>query len=40
MTDGTAWGRSISLGDTVKIELGNKSAAQTVVADAIKLVKQ
>jgi hypothetical protein len=27
-------------GDTVKIELGNKSAAQTVVADAIKLVKQ
>ena len=27
-------------GDTVKIELGNKSAAQVVVADAIKLVKQ
>jgi ABC-type transport system involved in multi-copper enzyme maturation permease subunit len=27
-------------GDTVKIELGNKSASQTVVADAIKLVKQ
>ncbi len=27
-------------GDTVKIELGNKSAAQVVIADAIKLVKQ
>jgi hypothetical protein len=27
-------------GDTVKVELGNKSAAQVVVADAIKLVKQ
>ena len=27
-------------GDTVKIELSNKSAAQTVIADAIKLVKQ
>jgi hypothetical protein len=27
-------------GDSVKIELGNKSAAQVVVADAIKLVKQ
>ena len=27
-------------GDTVKIELGNNSAAQVVIADAIKLVKQ
>jgi len=27
-------------GDTVKVELGNKSTAQVVVADAIKLVKQ
>ncbi|HAH26113.1 MAG TPA: hypothetical protein DCL77_20520, partial [Prolixibacteraceae bacterium] len=27
-------------GDTVKVELGNKSAAQVVVADAVKLVKQ
>jgi ABC-type transport system involved in multi-copper enzyme maturation permease subunit len=27
-------------GDTVKVELGNKTAAQVVVADAIKLVKQ
>ena len=27
-------------GDTVKVELSNKSAAQVVVADAIKLVKQ
>ena len=27
-------------GDTVKVELGNKSSAQVVVADAIKLVKQ
>lgn len=27
-------------GDTVRIELGNKSAAQVVIADAIKLVKQ
>jgi len=27
-------------GDTVKVELGNKSAAQIVVADAVKLVKQ
>ncbi len=27
-------------GDTVKVELGNKSEAQVVVADAIKLVKQ
>jgi hypothetical protein len=27
-------------GDTVKVELGNKSDAQVVVADAIKLVKQ
>jgi len=27
-------------GDTVKIELGNKTEAQVVVADAIKLVKQ
>lgn len=27
-------------GDTVKVELGNKSAAQVVIADAIKLVKQ
>jgi len=27
-------------GDTVKVELGNKSAAKVVVADAIKLVKQ
>lgn len=27
-------------GDTVKVELGNESAAQVVVADAIKLVKQ
>lgn len=27
-------------GDTVKVELGNKSAAPVVVADAVKLVKQ
>lgn len=27
-------------GDTVKVELGNKTTAQVVVADAIKLVKQ
>ena len=27
-------------GDTVKIELGNKSTSQVVIADAIKLVKQ
>ncbi|HEY3370905.1 MAG TPA: hypothetical protein VGK10_08665 [Prolixibacteraceae bacterium] len=27
-------------GDTAKVELGNKTAAQVVVADAIKLVKQ
>jgi len=27
-------------GDTVKVELGNKSSAPVVVADAIKLVKQ
>lgn len=27
-------------GDTVKVELGNKSAAQVVIADAIKLIKQ
>lgn len=27
-------------GDTVKVELSNKSAAQVVVADAVKLVKQ
>ncbi len=27
-------------GDTVKVELGNKTAAQVVVADAIKFVKQ
>jgi ABC-type transport system involved in multi-copper enzyme maturation permease subunit len=27
-------------GDTVKVELGNKSEAQVVVADAVKLVKQ
>lgn len=27
-------------GDSIKVELGNKSAAQVVVADAIKLVKQ
>jgi len=27
-------------GDTVKVELGNKSSAQVVVADAVKLVKQ
>ena len=28
------------MGDTVKVELGNKTEAQVVVADAIKLVKQ
>jgi len=33
-------GSYIFSGDTVKVELGNKSAAKVVVADAVKLVKQ
>ena len=33
-------GSYIFSGDTVKIELGNKSAAKVVVADAVKLVRQ